>query len=1002
MLLGAAASGQPPPGVGFDVPPPGTLSDRPLYVYGVAQDSTGYVWVASEDGLHRYDGVAFEPFRADPDRADALPGNRVTGVAVDGAGVLWAFVDRFGLVRVPPGGSVERVPLPPSLTENAILRGWARGSLFVATGDATLRYEAATGARRRLRAQDVHVAGGEALATADGSVVHYLGAGRWRTVWHGAFGTWVGGDRPGFLDEAGRLHVLGTDGAVRTRPTGLTDDEVRAIRAPLLDREGLLWFGAPNRPGATALRLATGERVRYDPEPGRVGALPAAPVIGLYEDREGVLWVATTLGLRTLGPGWAVFRTTPLPPTTFATVLAPGRDGRAWAGRACDAPALVGPDGGLVEADPLAARLGRAVAATGQCPVSVLEARDGTTWLAGWPLVQVGGLLRIGPGGDWAYYRSGGPGGLPSDAMRMAHEDARGQIWVATESGLARYRPEADAFDTFVHDPDDATSLPSSTIWTLADAPGGRLWVGTYTGGLALFDPEAGRVVRTFRADAGDPTSLSSDVVTVVHPSRAQPGVVWVGTYDGGLNRMDLGTGRFERWTRADGLPGLSVKSVLEDDDGRLWVGTDAGLVRLDPRSGRLRVYTEADGLPGVQFGLYDAAPLPGGRLAFAVGNALVSFQPRDVGAPAFRGTAVLRGLRVNGRSRPLPAPGAPIRLAPDERALGVEVAALSFSAPARTRYAVRLDGVDGAWTDLGADRSASWVGLPPGRHVLHVRAGTASGAWSPAELAVPVVVAPRWWERAWVRAGIVLLVLAGFALAVRNLSQRRLRREVARLEVERRVQDERERISRDLHDHVGAQLSSLLAGVELAKLARRARGARPEEAGGDAAGDPLESVESDARETIRQLRETIWALHDETLTAGAFCQRLDAYVKGRAKGRIGTLTVTCDGGAERPLPPAVALSLYRVAQEAVTNALKHSGARSLAVQLRPEADAITLVVEDDGRFVEPSGGDGLSGFGLGSMRTRVQQMGGTFNLDTTSGTRVRVRVPLDGRASPA
>ena len=987
VALAATASGQPPPGIAFDAPPPGTLSDRVVYVYGLAQDRAGYLWVASDDGLFRYDGVAFEPFRADPDAPGALPGNSVLSVAVADDGAVWASVDRFGLVRVAPGG-VERVPLAVSGRRHVSIAGAGAGSLWLRAssedGAEWYRFDPAARRLHRVRGvESVVVAGGDVVGRTAGAVVRYDG-GRWRTVWDGPTVADVGGDRAGFLDADGRVHVV-TGG--RSRVVGRVPAGER--RGLFLDRRGTLWSGLAGS-GARALDLATGAETVYRHDPARPETLPDTEVAGFFEDAEGALWLRSRLGVRVVPPGWSAFRSSALPPTDFAHVVAASRPGRVWAGRACDAFDAVAADGSRTPMRRAAPAVARALAATGLCAVSILEAADGTVWLPGWPARGETGLLEVRPDGRWTHHRATGrPGALPSGAMRVVHQDAGGRVWVGTEGGLAEAL--GGAFRTVPTDPGDPGALDSPTIWALADAPDGHLWVGTYTGGLSRLDPATGRVVRTFRADPDDPGALSSDVVTVVHPSRADPGVVWVGTYDGGLSRLDVAAGRFRRWTRADGLPDLAVKSILEDDAGDLWIGTNAGLARLRTSDGRLTVYTEADGLPGVAFGLYDAAVLPGGRFAFAVGNALVTFDPASVERAAFRAPVVLRGVRIDGLARRLPADGGPIRLAPGERALGVEVAALSFSAPERTRYEARLDGLDREWVDLGSDRSASWAGLPPGAYTLRVRAGTASGAWSPAELAVPVVVAPLWWQRAWVQAAAALALLGGFAAAVVAVSQRRLRGRLAaaerEAESEKRVRHERERISRDLHDHVGAQLSSLLAGVEIAKLSR---GAAP-------GADPLAGVEQDARETMRQLRETIWTLHGEALAPGAFCDRVEADARRRARGDV-AVEVSCGLDADRTLAPTVALELFRIAQEAVTNTLKHAGASRLAVSLDEADGQIVLEVSDDGAWVAPSGGDGLSGFGLGSMRARAEGLGGTLSVETASGTTVRVSVPAGAR----
>ena len=258
------------------------------------------------------------------------------------------------------------------------------------------------------------------------------------------------------------------------------------------------------------------------------------------------------------------------------------------------------------------------------------------------------------------------------------------------------------------------------------------------------------------------------------------------------------------------------------------------------------------------------------------------------------------------------------------------------------------------------------------------------------------VEVLPFWWQRPVLVSVLIGMLLVLFGVGVRAFSLRRLRQRLGDAEreasAERRVRQERGRISRDLHDHVGAQLASLLAGVELARLSQS----------DDPATDILQPIEADARATIGQLRETIWALHDESLTVGAFCDRLRAFASHRARGNRASVEVVCDVDTTAVLPPSVALGLYRVAQEGLSNALKHSGAARIEVRLTTHGGQVTLTVDDDGVFLEPSGGDGLFGFGLRSMEARATRLGGRFEMNTQDGTCVRVEVPAELTAPEA
>jgi signal transduction histidine kinase len=214
------------------------------------------------------------------------------------------------------------------------------------------------------------------------------------------------------------------------------------------------------------------------------------------------------------------------------------------------------------------------------------------------------------------------------------------------------------------------------------------------------------------------------------------------------------------------------------------------------------------------------------------------------------------------------------------------------------------------------------------------------------------------------------------------------LRDAQARL-VEAERQAERTRISRDLHDSVGAQLSSLLAGVELARLARRAEGDSPV---------TLDEVEADAREALRQLRETVWALHSPEITVEGLAAQLRRFAEARARRAGMHAAVHAEGDRYGALPSAHALQLYRIGQEAVQNAVKHSGGSTVSVRVAACDGRAVVEVTDDGTFRPPvpvAGDCAPSGFGMTTMRDRAVGLGGSLDVATEAGTTVRASVPL-------
>ena len=916
------------------------------YVQAVYQDRFGFLWFGTDAGLARYDGRRVVTFTAD----DGLPDPFVYAVGEDHAGVLW--VGTFSGLARKEGERFVEVTTPFGDEPIVAVEPGPGGRMLVQTG----------------------------------TQVGVQEEGGWRVLDAGAANGWSG------------VVALDDGSVVVSRRLGETDDGPWDL-ARFSPR------GRAPTPVATE-QTAAGGRWISGTEDGRI----------LLASREQV-----SLG-RLLEGRFVAEAAYPIADARRMTLGARGElyviadEGGIWSADAPDAPPVL-----------LSTRRAQDLVVDREGGVWVGTFGEGVLRLAGRHLgiVTRTPALRLAVDGPTVWATSGAAVvQIDSETMkprsRMVRPGLR-EVVVAQEGLYLTSGPNG----MWLEDPlSPALPVPRfmDPNWISGmEAATDTVWVSGYGSGIVRYHD--GAVLDTLRAADG----LGTDMVEGL--TRTSHGV-WALTRSNGAALVQ--GDRITRVTRTDGLPSSAIYAVGEQADGTVWFGTDRGLGRWDGetatavgarelgRQRMLAVFERPGGMFAVgERGLYQVegdrvralGPVLFGaasrasinavayvpetdRVVLATTAGILSLDFRKIPNVITAPQVAVLSLRVDDDEQVITGSvldGRAATIPPGRHRVEVEFASLFYGAGAGVEYRVGA----GPWQPTGPEQRVVFSDLGAGEHVIEARAVGPDGAHSEEVARMTLQVAPRWWERPAVVWALGLLGLGVFALAIRELSQRRLRREVERLEVGRRVQSERERISRDLHDHVGAQLSSLLAGVELAKLARRARGEADPVGGDGAMADPLEAVETDARETIRQLRETIWALHDEALTAGAFCQRLDAYVRSHAKDRIADVQVTCDGAPEQVLPPAIALSLYRIAQEAVTNALKHSGARSLVITLRPAVESVSLAIADDGRFVPPVGGDGLSGFGIGSMRTRAEQLGGTFDLDTASGTRVSVDVPV-------
>ncbi|HEV2228937.1 MAG TPA: two-component regulator propeller domain-containing protein [Steroidobacteraceae bacterium] len=782
-------------------------------VEGILQDSQGYIWLATESGLDRYDGNSvrvyrrergnphalagdhiwtiaedshsdlwlatagggvarwerrtdqFRLFRHDPARGDSLASDQVRTLLIDGDGAIWAGTDR-GLDRLDPVTGVarhfqHREGDPRSLPSDTVLALYAdhAGRMWVGSDGGLSRYDPASGGFSNYG----RGAGGAGLSDLRVRVIREDHTGAlWVGTMHGGL------DRlePG----TGRVTVFRHDPA---KPRSLSGDEVAGV---LEDGAHRLWVAT--RAGLDLFERTTQDFVRYGKEPDDPRSLRDSNIRALYQDRGGVLWVGTrSAGASHWNPeSWSLghYRSAAFRDTQLSSFADDGA-GRVWVG-------TIG--AGLVEINTRDGSERRYRHDRGSPRLSddrvtaLLYDRDGTLWVG----TMTGGLnqvdLATGLVRVWRA-AAGDPRSLPADGILTLYQDRVGTIWVGTSGGgIASIDPGSGRLRRYPIGPGDR-ALSDAHASAIAEDTLGNLWIGTLGGGLNLLDRAGGRFYH-YRRDDRDPASLSDDAVYALHVD--QRGDVWVGTTTGGLDRV---VGRsaapravhFENYTGV--LPFREIYGIESDGADRLWLSTNNGLVRFDPHARTSRVYHEWQGLQGEEFQFNAHYQDREGNLYFGGSNGFNAFAPAAVAFAAPPPRLVLTGAARLDRplaERDLPGPQRPMVLGYDDQRVTFEFAALDFASPANNRYSYRLDGFDSGWIDAGTAHRATYTSLAAGDYVLRVRAASADGAWSSELPAIPVHVKPAPWNTNAARAAYVLaaLGLAAWLWRLQSAGRRR------------------------------------------------------------------------------------------------------------------------------------------------------------------------------------------------------------------------------------
>ncbi len=859
-------------------------------VRAIAQDGRGFLWIATEDGLNRYDGYGFTVFRNDPLDPESLPDNGVVSIAPGRGDVVWfGTVDR-GIARLdqntlkfkrylPEPGRSGGLPAGPVA---ALLEDRA-GRLWIGAGGGGLaRLDPGSDSFRVFRSDPSDP------GRFPQRVVGALAEDPSGAIWAGTFGEGLLKIDP---ESARVLERYDRDPA---------SPEVAAnvfVTGLLVDRRGRVWAGAN---ALARLDPATGEVKVYRNDPEDPASFPARQARRLAEDGDGRIWIATESGLVCHDPrtgSFTAFRNRPDEssslPSDRTTALFSDRSGLLW----------IGLDGaGLAVLDLVPTPFptwrydpGRRDGLTARIARGVHEGPDGTLWIG----LAGGGLNGLDTAtGRVRAFRAGGPGGLSSDDVWNAVVDEAGIVWAATlGGGLNRVDPQSGSIRVFRAAPGEPGALSSDNLRVLALGRGGELWIGTAGGGLCRFDRAAG-TAKCYRNDPEDPASLSHDVVRALHegptgslwvgtdrginlfdpasgrfrrflddPSRPETagiarvyglcespaGVLWAGT-PRGLVRLDPTTGEARRFRAADGLPNETVYSILPDGAGAVWVSTNRGLVRAvssaDGQSAGFHVYDARDGLQSDEFNGGAFHRGPSGTLWFGGIQGVTGVRPSEVrDDPYAPPVAILSFARLG---QPVPPSewlrGGPVTVGPREGFFSIEFAALSFRSAAKNRYAWKLEGLDERWVDGGTRRRADYTSVPPGRYVFRVRAANKDGVWNDEGASVRIVVKPPWWKSPGA-TGVWLLLLATGGVVVSRLEKRRVLgkerersqlveaelRAVAAEAQARAVQAEATRKSAELEEARAMQLSLLprttpsVPGLSVAAIARTAT-----EVGGD------------------------------------------------------------------------------------------------------------------------------------------------------------------------
>jgi signal transduction histidine kinase/ligand-binding sensor domain-containing protein len=952
-------------------------------VYAMAQTPDGYLWLGSEFGLFRFDGIHAVPWQ--PPAGQQLPDKNINALLVTRDGSLW--IGTFAGLVTLSGGKLSRPPAIPDHFVASLFED-SHGTVWVGSLERSGRLCAIRNGSAQCYGED----------GAFGRAVWALYEDSSGTLWAAAeSGLWrvepgpprryltrrelIGLDKTDdgrlliAVHAAGLMQLVGDKvEPYPLRPTINSDrifkdhdvDSNRLLR----DRDGGLWIGTVER---GLIHVHQGRTDIFT----RVDGLSGDVILSIFEDREGNVWVASTGGLDR-------FRELPV--------------------------ATVSVKQGL----------------SSDATQSVLAAPDGSVWIGSHE-----GLTRW-KGGQTTVF--GKASGLPDDVLESLFLDKSGRIWVSTRQGLAYFK---DGRFLAVN------SVPGAEVHYISGDEAGNVWLAEHqrllhlqegrlveqfpwselgrsqTAAVLLSDPNQGGVWLGFWVGGGvwyfnnrqvhssytAADGLGEGGVTGLQLDR--DGALWAATELGGLSRIK--DGHIATLTDRNGLPCNAIHWSLEDDDRAFWLYTSCGLVRIahteldewiaDPkRRIETTVWDAADGVRLRSSAASAYGPRvtksSDGKLWFVTGEGVQVVDPRHLAVnklpPSVRIEEIVADHKIYWRNI-TGAGAANLHLPPRVRDLEIDYTALSLVAPEKVHFKYKLEGQDQDWREVVNDRDVQYSNLAPRHYQFRVMASNNSGVWNEQGDTLEFSVDPAYSQtnlfRALCAAFFIALLWAAYQLRVRQLHHE------FTMTLDARV-GERTRIARDLHDTLLQSFHGLLLRFQTVSQLLPERPIEAKEKL-DSAIEQAAGAITEGRDAVQGIRTSTVERNDLALAISTLGEELENDTNNH---RPPTFRVAVEGQA-RNLHPILRDEIYKIAAEALRNAFHHAQAMQVEVEIRYDDDQFQLRVRDDGKGMDAAvfSSHSLEGhYGLRGMRERATLIQGKLVVwsEVDAGTEVELRVP--------
>ncbi len=796
--------------------------------FSIVQDENGFLWIATIDGLLRYDGYKFIHYKNNFNDSTSISDNTVSTLCKGPHNIIWVGTYSGGLNRLDAStGKFKRFQNIPgnknSLSSNRV---WSvfedkYRKIWVGTDNGLDRIDLTTGKITRYFHEE-----GNAKSLCNNNILS-IAQDKHGAIWIGT----INGLSRAVLDKEGLVKefinyknnscdscslsgnivmslfetkdgrmLIGTNDGLNTfnesthkflvkRFSAKSDSAVKpiysylnsygnnAVRAIYEDKYHNVWLTTDH--GLKILNLKTGEFITYQSEINNSSTLSADLLQGIFEDKSKNIWIGTMVGglnKADLKPQkFSLIQTQNgnpfnLSKNNIRSIFVDSKN-ILWVGTM---------EGGLSRINPKTEKFERVQNKNFDASNiwAIYEDTKENMWFG-----ASNGLFRCNrKTGEFRHFTfdKNNPESISNDIVRSFLEDSKGNLWVGTEGGLNKYDYSSETFTRFLHDAKNPKSLSNNTIWTLLETTN-TLWIGTDNGLNKLVFDDRGNpfFFKHYFPSKENKNSISNRSVRSLWLDKDQ--ILWIGTSNG-LNKFDYKTETFTRFNEENGLSNSYIYGVLGDNKENLWISTNNGVARFNKKNSTFMNYDKLDGLQNNEFntGAFFKSKFNrgGGEMFFGGPDGFNRFFPDSLSENHVPPPVVITTIKIFGselKNDKQPYEITDITLRHDENVIEFEFAALDFTLPEKNKYLYMLEGFDKGWVKAGNRRFIDYTNLDPGKYKFKVRASNPDGTWNEKGKTINLTIIPPFWKTWWFRIlSLVCLVFLVYAYFRHRLNRLR------------------------------------------------------------------------------------------------------------------------------------------------------------------------------------------------------------------------------------